>query len=64
MAETRRLTDLIHGHVGSLTYLPPEKATTQVGTFHTSRITSTGEFSEQQLASIQNIDPSFCSTAL
>ncbi|GKU17398.1 rna polymerase i-specific transcription-initiation factor rrn6 [Fusarium langsethiae] len=40
MAETRRLTDLIHGHVGSLTYLPPEKATTQVGTFHTSRITS------------------------
>ncbi|CAG2005696.1 unnamed protein product [Fusarium graminearum] len=41
MAETRRLTDLIHGHVGSLTYLPPEKATTQVGTFHTSRITST-----------------------
>ncbi|KAJ4261574.1 hypothetical protein NW762_007005 [Fusarium torreyae] len=40
MAETRRLTDLIHGHVGSLTYLPPENATTQLGTFHTSRVTS------------------------
>ncbi|KIL85672.1 hypothetical protein FAVG1_11167 [Fusarium avenaceum] len=40
MAETRRLTDLIHGHVGSLTYLTAEDATPQLGTFHTSRITS------------------------
>ncbi|KAM5379883.1 hypothetical protein ACJA88_005311 [Fusarium oxysporum] len=40
MAETRRLTDLIHGHVGSLTYIPPENATAQPGTFHSSRVTA------------------------
>lgn len=40
MAETRRLTDLIHGHVGSLTYIPPENATAQPGAFHTSRVTA------------------------
>lgn len=45
MAEARRLTDLIHGHVGRLTYVPPENATSQLGSLHTSRITSEGEFS-------------------
>lgn len=44
MAETRRLTDLIHGHVGSLTYIPPENATAQPGTFHSSRVTAEREF--------------------
>ncbi|KAH8714240.1 RNA polymerase I-specific transcription-initiation factor-domain-containing protein [Ilyonectria robusta] len=40
MAEPRRLTDLIHGHVGSLTYLPSRDARSQPGVLHTSRITS------------------------
>ncbi|KAM5374670.1 hypothetical protein ACJZ2D_006448 [Fusarium nematophilum] len=40
MAEARRLTDLIHGHVGRLTYLPPENPALQLGPLHTSRVTS------------------------
>ncbi|KAF4990489.1 hypothetical protein FDECE_14354 [Fusarium decemcellulare] len=40
MAEARRLTDLVHGHVGRLTYLPPEDETSQLGSLHTSRVTS------------------------
>lgn len=44
MAEARRLTDLIHGHVGRLTYISPENATSQLGSLHTSRVTSEGEF--------------------
>ncbi|KAM6530769.1 hypothetical protein FSOLCH5_000264 [Fusarium solani] len=40
MAEARRLTDLIHGHVGRLTYISPENATSQLGSLHTSRVTS------------------------
>ncbi|KAF4336360.1 rna polymerase i-specific transcription-initiation factor rrn6 [Fusarium beomiforme] len=40
MAETRRLTDLIHGHIGSLTYIPSENAPVKPGTFHSSRVTA------------------------
>ncbi|KAH7133312.1 RNA polymerase I-specific transcription initiation factor RRN6-like protein [Dactylonectria estremocensis] len=40
MAESRRFADLIHGHVGTLTYLPPADVRSQPGVLHTSRITS------------------------
>ncbi|CAM1510440.1 Fc.00g007750.m01.CDS01 [Cosmosporella sp. VM-42] len=40
MADIRRLTDLIHGHVGTLTYIPHDDEGRQPGTLHTSRDTS------------------------
>ncbi|KPM43393.1 hypothetical protein AK830_g3201 [Neonectria ditissima] len=40
MAESRRFTDLTHGHIGRITYLPSKDARSQPGTLHTSRITS------------------------
>ncbi|KAI5458102.1 RNA polymerase I-specific transcription-initiation factor-domain-containing protein [Mariannaea sp. PMI_226] len=40
MADLRNQTDLLHGHVGRITYLPPKDPTSQAGLLHTSRITS------------------------